>query len=238
MGVGVINRVDSEQVRVRLLSGFAVTHGLAALELRPGAQRLIAFLALLERQVERKYAAFRLWPDKGEDRAMANLRSALWRVRQLPVALIDSTATHLRLDARVWVDARHGLDDVDVEGMWTDTTLAGELLPDWYDEWLTVERERLRQHRLHRLEAASLQLRECGRVGDAIDLALRAISLEPLRESAHRLVIEAHLLEGNVADATRQYRDFRRMLWEELGVEPSHVLASLLPKPCLESASR
>ena len=52
--------------------------------------------------------------------------------------------------------------------------------------------------------------------------------IEPLRESAHRAVIRAHLAEGNRAAALRQYAQLRRLLHAELGAEPSPMVTNLL----------
>lgn len=219
------------RTEVRMLGSFEITHDAEVLDLKPGSERLVAFLALLERAVERRYVAFRLWPSKGEDRAMANLRSALWRLRSLPVALVESTTTHLQLCRNVWVDARHGLADRRVAGMLDDVGFTGELLPDWYDDWLIVERERLRQRLLHAFEAACACALDAEDFGVAIDLGLRAVALEPLRESAYRLVIRAHQGEGNAHEAQRQYRQFADLLREELGIEPSATLQAMVTRP-------
>ena len=78
-----------------------------------------------------------------------------------------------------------------------------------------------------------------GRHADAIQAALAAIRLEPLRETAHRTLIEIHLAEGNWSEACRQYQRCRRLLQDELGVEPSDSMRLLLgsmpqlPEPVL-----
>jgi len=107
-------------------------------------------------------------------------------------------------------------------------SLTGDLLPDWYDDWLLDEREELRQTRLHALESLARQLSACGRHADAIQAALAAIRLEPLRETAHHTLIEIHLAEGNRSEACRQFQRCRRMLRDELGVEPSASMRLLL----------
>jgi DNA-binding SARP family transcriptional activator len=221
--------------RLHLLDGFELRADGATVELRPASQRLLAFLALAGRSVGRSYTAFRLWPDKGEGRAMANLRSALWRIPQERAPLVEATALTVRLHHDVWVDVRHGIRDLrdadldDVIGGPHRATVSGELLPEWYDDWIVLERERLRQLHVHALEQACVRLLAQGRVPDAIDVGLRAVSIEPLRESAHRLVIEAHLAEGNVGEAVRQYERCRRQLQQELGVSPSPAITALVP---------
>jgi DNA-binding SARP family transcriptional activator len=109
-------------------------------------------------------------------------------------------------------------------------SLVGDLLPDWNDEWLQDEREELRQTRLHALESLARLLSACGRHADAIQTALAAIRLEPLRETAHRTLIEIHIAEGNWSEAHRQFQRCRRMLRKELGVEPSDSMRRLLEK--------
>jgi DNA-binding SARP family transcriptional activator len=67
-----------------------------------------------------------------------------------------------------------------------------------------------------------------GRFGEAVQAGLAAVKAEPLRESAQRSLIRAHLAEGNLGEALRQYHSFRRLLLEELGVGPSAELEDLV----------
>jgi DNA-binding SARP family transcriptional activator len=106
--------------------------------------------------------------------------------------------------------------------------LEGELLPDWYDDWVQDERERFRQLRLHALEAMADRLASLDRWGDAVLAALAALSSDPLRESAHRAVIKVHMAEGNLAEAIRQLRRCERLMIEEVGVPPSTKLQELI----------
>jgi len=55
-----------------------------------------------------------------------------------------------------------------------------------------------------------------------------AVAAEPLRESAQRALITAHLAEGNQGEAIRQYRQFQHHLSVELGVQPSIDLQELM----------
>jgi DNA-binding SARP family transcriptional activator len=106
--------------------------------------------------------------------------------------------------------------------------LRGDLLPGWYDDWVLLERERVRQLRLHTLEALAVRLAAMGRLADALEAAYEAMRAEPLRESAHRTVVRVHLTEGNLAEAIRAYDLFREMLWDELGARPSELMSQLL----------
>jgi DNA-binding SARP family transcriptional activator len=103
-----------------------------------------------------------------------------------------------------------------------------ELLPGWYDEWVQVERERLRQLYLHTVEGIAASCLAAGRHGDALEAALAAVRADPLRESPYRLAIEVHLAEANVAEALSTYQRHRRLLARELGVAPSPQIRRLL----------
>jgi DNA-binding SARP family transcriptional activator len=108
--------------------------------------------------------------------------------------------------------------------------VAGELLPDWYDDWVVIDRERVRQLRLHALERACERLTASGRFGEAIEAGLAAVAEEPLHESAHRVLIEAHLAEGNRDEAFRQYEAYAQAMWQDLRLEPSLQIRALVER--------
>lgn len=235
---------EPNQARIQLIGGFRVTAGGAELEIPASSCRLVAFLALAHRPLERAYVANCLWLDKSEKRAHANLRSALWRLGKHAGALVQATPTKLRVAPSVSVDvdviearARALIDEeISVAEHLLDGSLFGaDLLPEWYDDFVEIERERLRQLRLHALEALSRRLVKLGRYARALDVAHAAVAADPLRETAHRTVIEAHIAEGNISEAARQYRFLASILADQLSVEPSCTVRSLL-SPFLASS--
>jgi len=127
--------------------------------------------------------------------------------------VIGGAATRDDLGALPW-----GLDALD-------------LLPGWYDDWALVERERVRQRLLHALEALSRQLVQLRRCAEAVEAAMMAVSVEPLRESAQRILIQAHLAEGNWVEGRRSYEAYRAVLHRELGIEPNPELAAAMRRP-------
>ena len=223
-----------EEVRLCLLDGFELVSDPGRKELPPGAQRVVTFIALHDRPLLRGYVAGSLWLDSTEERAAANLRSALWRIHRIEPRLIDASGHTLRLGSAVSVDLRemeataHALlrGDADVEP--EATRLASDLLPDWYDDWVMIEREHYRQLRLHALDALCGRLTAAGCLEEALKVGLEAVAGEPLRESAQRALVSVHLAEGNVGEAVRQYRLFRRLLQEQLGLEPSRLMEELV----------
>ncbi len=224
-------------VHLRLLDGFELRCNGEPVALPPSAQRVMAFMALHDRALQRLHVAAMLWLDASEDRASANLRSALWRLHKGGHELVEATNRHLRLASAVRVDYREttalaqrlvsapGDVTLDTEN---NASLGGDLLPDWYDDWVLLERERFRQLRLHALEALCDRLLAAGRFGEALEAGLAAVIAEPLRESAHRALIRLHLAEGNQVEAVRQYRFFRDLLRDELGLEPSPQMGELV----------
>jgi DNA-binding SARP family transcriptional activator len=98
----------------------------------------------------------------------------------------------------------------------------------WYDGWVLDKRERFRQLRLHALEHLGELLFQADRISAAVQLGLVAVASEPLRESAHRWLVRAHLREGNVAEALLRYRTYAKLLARELQVRPSAALQELV----------
>ena len=207
------------------------------LKVPDGSKRLLAFVALSRRRVDRRYAAGLLWPTGSDQHASGCLRSALWRLKDAGIDILDSDSRALSLRHKTIVDASvvyewatrliNGSatrDDLFVSNQHGDTL---DLLPDWSDDWVIFERERIRQRLLHALEALSQRFAEIGRPADAVDAAIWAVSVDPLRESANRVLIKAHLAEGNLVEARRVYQLYRDRVRLELGIEPSEQLASL-----------
>jgi DNA-binding SARP family transcriptional activator len=202
-----------------------------------GVQRLLAFLAIGRAPVSRSTMAGQLWLDVPEWRALANLRTALWRVKRIPGSIVRSIDERLMLDPDLAVDvsdltelSTHVLDrpeTVSSEDLWR-LLRANDILPGWEEEWLVVERERFRELRLYAMERVCDSLTERGMSGSAVQACLAAVEAEPFRESAQRLLIQAHLAEGNRAAALRSYIAYRDLIETELGLEPSDMMQSLV----------
>lgn len=225
------------QISVLGSFGFSAADG-SRPALSGGSQRLLAFLALRSDAVTRGAAAGSLWPDASGDHAGSSLRSALSRLGPTRAA-VAATDIDLRLADDVCVDiresqglARHLLEpdaSPAVElGATTISALSRDLLPDWYDDWLIPEAEEWRQLRLHALEALSDRLAQVGRCAHAMSAALAAVRVDPLRESAVAALIRVHLVEGNQADALREFRCYRALLQREIGAEPTNNLFELV----------
>lgn len=228
------------ELAVSLLGGFAAWVGGVKVALPLHSRRVVAFLALdktSEPDCDRGVLAERLWPDSPGDRSRASLRTALWRIRRASPRLVRVAHDRVMLGEDVDVDVHEvrfhaeellarrqdcGRDRAVLMGRTTD------LLPGWDETWLILAREQLRQLRLHALEVDAGRLAEQGRYADAIDVMLTVVAEEPLRESAQTALIEAHLREGNVCEARRQFDSFANLLSSELAMRPSPKLYSLV----------
>ena len=183
----------------------------------------------------RCFVADSLWPETSDQKAAANLRTALWRLNRPELAMIVTGHSQLSLHADVWVDARVVRDASAQQrrtGLLPEGDLLleirGELLPGCWDGWLIFEREQLRQETMLLCEATCARLIETGHVGRAVLHALTAVSCDPLRETANLWLVRAHLACGNRADAVRHARSYAVLLETELGLQPPAELDELL----------
>lgn len=236
-GRGIPRRgVGTPTWRVHVLGDFRVDDRGGPVALPESTCRLVALLAIGGRPLRRVRAAVQLWPDKDEERAQANLRSSLWRLRQATPGLVHCDGDRLgfgdsvRVDLADLLSLAERLEDSDpCPPAAGDVDLCcADLLPDWYDDFVDEQRELVRQLRLRTLELLGRRLKETGHCGSALRLALTAVAQAPMRESAHQLVLEIHLAEGNASEALRHYQSLKTMLWQELGIRPSERMRATM----------
>ncbi len=239
--------MDEPVFRLELLGSFRLARDRDVLHLTPSARRVVGLLGVHGHRT-RTEAAGLLWLDLPQARAAANLRTVVWRLRQQVPGLLSGTRDSLDLNS-VACD----LHDVRA---WTRQVLSGDLheappasvtqplLPEWDEDWLVEPREQLRLSQLVALEQHARRLLAAGRFAEACICATAAVGMDPLRESATRLLVDVHLREGNRGDAQRAYRRYEALLRSELGTQPSTALASLanavlwLPEPPRPRPSR
>ena len=138
-------------VCLELQGGFRLSCQPGTVDLPLSAQRLLAYLALQARPLRRIHVSGALWPGSSEPRAAASLRTVVWRLRALEPSPLRVCGSQLGLAPGVAVDASEMLDaarralagetgDGDILDRLVE---ARDLLPDWYDDWVLVEREQL-----------------------------------------------------------------------------------------------
>jgi DNA-binding SARP family transcriptional activator len=223
---------------IRLLDGPCVIRDGHRVEVPDGCGRLLVLLALSPGRVDRRCVAGSLWPEVEDLRAAGNLRSALWRLKVAGIDALEGDKCQLGLRSEVSVDVRElqdwgrqTLDDpvpCAPAGGFERCLDAMDMLTGWADDWVIFAREQLRQLLLHALEAAARQLSSLGRHASALNAAMVAVRADPLRESAQRTLLQAHLAEGNRSEARRVYDRYVALLADELGVLPSRALTALV----------
>jgi DNA-binding SARP family transcriptional activator len=226
-------------MHLTLIRSFELTSGDRSVALPMSVQRLVTFLALQDRPMQRPSVAGTLWFDASEEHAAASLRSVIWRLKRAEARLIHTSGPGIRLSAGVRIDLRertalaHRLlsdgksSEIDLD----QAPFCDDLLPDWYDDWLVIERERFHQLRLRTLELICEHQTAMGHFAAAIEAGLSAVAGEPLRESAHRALVKAHLAEGNRTEALRQFHLYRKLLHNQVGLKPSSQMLELLRSP-------
>lgn len=207
------------------------------------AQALLAFLAL---QPDRPHARARLaallWADAGESAARASLRQALLVLRRaLGVGddeLGGDAETVTLRAAAAETDAiefeRLSADGSDTEALESAAALVrGELLEafdaraEGFDEWLAVERQRLRGRTTALLQRLLDMQAAAGHAERAIETGLRLLALDPLHEPVHRALMTLYARQGRHDAALRQFELCRELLQRELGQPPQPATQQL-----------
>ena len=222
--------------RVRVLGRFAWLCDGTEIPVTPAGQRLITLLAVRRRPLSRAVVAGTLWPEVSDTNAAASLRTELWKLGKGPSPVRSTTSGLLELDPSVTCDYDDAIDFARrlIDGACCPTLgavedlLLEDLIPDWTDEWVAVERVRFHQLRLHALEALIDGYVRERRFASAVEIGLAAVEADPFRETSRRALIAAYLGEGNTRDAVDEYRSFKTLLADELGAEPTDALRSML----------
>jgi predicted ATPase/DNA-binding SARP family transcriptional activator len=192
-----------------------------------------------------------LWPDVPDDDAAHNLRQALYRLRQ---ALGDGAAGSLRVERRTIAWFPDDSVQVDVNAFEAAQAGATELagapqrvarlaealalyrgdllegvtrISDAYEEWLTVERERLRLDALSVLEELAGYHQRHGEHEQVLYCARRQLALDPWHERALRMVMGALAAQGQRAEALLEYETFRQGLEKDLDICPDEETRGL-----------
>jgi DNA-binding SARP family transcriptional activator len=196
------------------------------------------------RPVPRDTIAELLWPgappaapEAGIAAIVSKLRGLLTRARATGASIESGLGFYqLGLAPETWVDlfyaaqlveeaesaARHGASD----RAWNAAFLAAVILrrpflPDERMPWAEKRREEMRTDLVRALEILCdgwLARREHVQ---ATLTASELVDLEPFRETAYQRLMRAHASAGNRAEALRVYDRCRRLLSDELGVDPS-----------------
>lgn len=203
-------------------------------------ERLFQYLLVnLGRESRREYLADLFWRRSTTDRQRSALNSAIWRIkRQLRDVegvdlCCDGPAVFLQIDESVRMDARELTEIVlsltPGEGM--DEAVATRLrraldacaapfMDGVTSDWVLTERERLFNLQIRGMTLLMHWLGQQRKYEDALEIGRRLLAADPARESAQCEVMWLYMLNGQRAQAIRQYKWFRNWLGKELAIEP------------------
>ncbi len=235
------------ELRVFLLGGVRILLGPSGTEvhLPRSSEALLAYLMLSRNRRHPRDALCELfWPDLAPRRARGALSTTLWRLRRTlegsaPRGTYLSSSPTGEIwfseSADFWLDVEvleshvgealrrrgQGLDDGAARRLATVLDLYnGDLMEGVYDEWVELERRRVRVLYLDGLSQLLDHHQRRGELDDAMAWGQRILQLEPLSEEVHRRMMELYAASGRRPLALRQYETCRKVLAAELGIPP------------------
>lgn len=176
-----------------------------------------------------------LWSDVGEERARANLRQTLTRIRQaLPISdknLLITEQGIVSLSAGSIATDADDFERLIAEGTITSLERAaalyrGELLDGMlvsaepFEDWLRTKRQAYRERAIACFQRLLEHYSSFGASTRGIEICNRLLELDPFREDIHRLLMNFYADQERRGAALAQFEECRRLLREELGVEP------------------
>jgi DNA-binding SARP family transcriptional activator len=215
---------------------------------------MMAYLALASQPQSRDTLAALLWADLDQERARAALRSTLHALAsEFPESwLAESDRNTLILNpAVVWSDVRtfasllaqrrtHSHDQEQtcsdcislfqqMLALYQDEFMAGFSLNDSveYDDWQIFQREALRRDLAGGLRRLGQHYYELADYDSGLAYGKRWLSLDPLHEPAHRLLMRLYAASGQRTEALRQYNDCVMLLDTELATPPEEETTAL-----------
>jgi len=220
---------------------------------RRKAIALVAYLALADIPQGRDMLATLLWPELDQEHAHGALRSALVALSSvLPERWLTADRQTLALKREVvWVDTReflallaqsrshlHAPDTLCPDclnlleyaiSLYHDDFLTGFSLADSaeYDDWQLFQRDWLRQECIGALRKVAAYYGGEGQFQKALAVGRRWLALDPLQESAHRLLMQLYAANGQRAKALRHYQECVRLLDSELATPPEEATTAL-----------
>jgi non-specific serine/threonine protein kinase len=199
---------------------------------------LLAFLLLHQRSTHsREKLAALLWGDASDQQARHSLRTALATLRKelgFELFVADRETVQINPDITIWVDALELQKNANTASKGeirnlqdTIALYRGDLLADFYDNWVLRERETYQAVYLDLLLRMTQLMRSRSDYFGAISYAEMILENDSVNERAYQHLIFCHLANGDRDAALRQYEKCRRVLNEELAVEPSPETTAL-----------
>jgi len=213
---------------ISLFGGLDIKKGEQSIPLPPyRAYNLLAFLLLRENlPVSRERLGSIIYGRLPDDKLRGRISDHLWLIRKhLPGFPIFSSKENIGLDkSRIWLDVIGFEKEIaSPDDPLSESFIAlyrGELLPELYEEWVLVERERWRNHYLRRLNMLIKHLLDAEKYNHAISRIQQLLQEEPYDEAVVRLLMQAYVKIGRRGAALAAYEKFYHLSVEQIGLEP------------------
>jgi len=208
-------------------------------------QAMLYYVAVSQRPRSRPELAAMFWPEVNERRANSSLRKSLSILRRAVGAHLEITRHTVAINpsSSIWLDVaqfdallkpRRG-EPLDVLHVQTAVSLyQGDFLEGFamadiplFEQWVTVERERLREILLNALQALAVWHVYQSQYNDSLKYLARLLALDPIREVGHRLRMIVLAMSGQSGAALAHFDTCRRIMSEKLGIDPSPETVAL-----------
>ncbi|MBI4758573.1 MAG: hypothetical protein HY783_06185 [Chloroflexi bacterium] len=190
-------------------------------------ESLLADLVLQPEKHSREKLAALFWGDVTDTQARCSLRKALTLLRKSlgdEILIADREAVQINPASPLWVDAlefKRISEESEIENLESAIELyRGDLLSDFYDDWILPEQEHFRTLYLDMLLRLTQEMRSRSEYERAIAFAHQVLASDAADERAHQHLMFCYLAIGNRSAALQQYEECERVLQEELGVKP------------------
>ncbi|MFV0473332.1 MAG: BTAD domain-containing putative transcriptional regulator [Pikeienuella sp.] len=217
----------------------------APFQLGMKALGLIAYLAeTAPRPATRDALVEMFWERVGPTQGKGSLRQEIRRIKKtLGEAVFDDaftvSDTHIGLAEGAFHYDVHELEEAsaleDPEALARILTIyGGDFLidnaarADSFQHWATERREYLKDTAIAALSRLGFLDLKAGRTERAQRAADRVVSIDPLHEPGHEIVIRCHLANGRRAQARAHFERFRALMLRELATEPMREIAELV----------
>jgi DNA-binding SARP family transcriptional activator/predicted ATPase len=204
------------------------------------AKALLAYLAAEQRPVSRGTLAGLLWSDLPDKDARRNLRVEIFKLRRFldPYLAVTHQEALFKPDASCRVDLYEFQAYLEaaaerpsafspeqfrkVVSLYRGDFLSGLDVrgAPLFEEWLVLERERLRRDALRLLERLVKAAIQQGDLESGLLATRKSIAIDSWREQSHRQLMTLLALSGDRPAALAQFEATRRLLVQELGIEP------------------
>ena len=214
-----------------------------------GRQGRLAFVYLAAeraRPIPREEMAKVLWPDEMAPTWETSMNSLVSKLRSLlssrslrdrGVDLVSSAGQYrLRLPSDGWIDLKAAASAVDQaesalragepNRILGPATVAASIcrrpfLSGVEGEWIEVQRMKLARQLVRALDCLSHMGLAIGEPNIAVEASLEAVALDPYRGRSYLLLMRAHMVTGNGAEALSAYHRLRKILEDDLATSPS-----------------